>query len=431
MWGSNTWRSYKESLIRASLLVFKPQEDILMLLPFMNAKASELLEDDGEEKKIEFHLKWWKFYKDYCMRTLEKVGDSDFDMNEFVEKESNIWACIYRSINRIRDDMHYDEETEEGQGKLFNSFKLDNTAAFMNFNSRIKPNQKLPFFENRAVDEIAEDEDEDNTEQINVIQPSSKTIHEENWESTDYDGNFLHTHSNTSNHTSNREGTHFHASRPNKSKSNKPKLSSEHFKEEEMMVVYYVATVIRLSKISDGFKAIEQYKKKISVSKLWKAHIYKLLGVLNMLSEQKNYNTAKRWFKKSLEWFSKIDCMRGFAITKLALLRCNWEIEFNKSSNFEELKQAIAVAEKWMIELGGLGYKVGQERAKLYIDCLKNKYSGEDIGNFKKTLKFKSIRIKNFMKTNIKASLLNNDIIQDEDIKLFVEVIEESLGYDN
>lgn len=57
MWGSNTWRSYKESLIRASLLVFKPQEDILMLLPFMNAKASELLEDDGEEKKIEFHLK--------------------------------------------------------------------------------------------------------------------------------------------------------------------------------------------------------------------------------------------------------------------------------------------------------------------------------------------------------------------------------------
>ena len=80
-----------------------------------------------------------------------------------------------------------------------------------------------------------------------------------------------------------------------------------------------------------------------------------------------------------------------------------------------------------MIELGGLGYKVGQERAKLYIDCLKNKYSGEDIGNFKKTLKFKSIRMKNFLKTNTKTSLLNNDVIQDEDIKLFVEVIEESV----
>lgn len=243
-------------------------------------------------------------------------------MKEFVEKESNIWACIYRSINKVRDDMHYDEETEEGQDKLFNSFKLGNTTAFMNFNSRLKPTQKFPFLENRAVDEIEEDDDEDNTEQINVLQPSSKTIIEENYESTEYDGNFLHTHSNASNNTTSREITRFNAPRSNKSKLNKPRLSSEHFKEEEMMVVYYVSTVIRLSKISDGFKAIEQYKKKQSVSKLCKAHIYKLLGVLNMLSEQKNYATAKRCFNKALECFSKIDCMRGFAVTKLALLRC-------------------------------------------------------------------------------------------------------------
>ena len=165
------------------------------------------------------------------------MGESDFDMNEFVEKESNIWACIYRSINRVRDDMHYDEETEEGQGKLFNSFKMGNTTAFMNFNSRLKPTQKFPFLENRAVDEIEEDEDEDNTEQINVLQPSTKTILEENYESTDYDGNFLHTHTNPSNGTSSREGSRFHAPRSNKAKSNKPKLSSEHLKEEEMMVV--------------------------------------------------------------------------------------------------------------------------------------------------------------------------------------------------
>jgi len=57
MWGDNSWRSYKESLIRASLLVFRPQEDILILLPFMNAKAYELLEEEGEDTKNHFHLK--------------------------------------------------------------------------------------------------------------------------------------------------------------------------------------------------------------------------------------------------------------------------------------------------------------------------------------------------------------------------------------
>lgn len=57
MWGDNTWRSYKESLIRASLLVFKPQENILTLLPFMNTRACELLDEEDGRMKIEFHLK--------------------------------------------------------------------------------------------------------------------------------------------------------------------------------------------------------------------------------------------------------------------------------------------------------------------------------------------------------------------------------------
>lgn len=76
MWGSNTWRSYKESLIKASLLVFKPKENTLTLLPFMNIRALELLEEEGGDKKMEFHLKFCKFYKEYCKGCLESLDEN-------------------------------------------------------------------------------------------------------------------------------------------------------------------------------------------------------------------------------------------------------------------------------------------------------------------------------------------------------------------
>jgi len=56
MWGNVGWKSHRESLIRASLLVYKPTENILTLLPFMNTRAYELLEEDGDERKIKYHL---------------------------------------------------------------------------------------------------------------------------------------------------------------------------------------------------------------------------------------------------------------------------------------------------------------------------------------------------------------------------------------
>jgi hypothetical protein len=54
MWGNSKWKSYKDSLIRASLLVAKPSGGVMTLLPFMNARAYEMLEEDGKEK---YHLK--------------------------------------------------------------------------------------------------------------------------------------------------------------------------------------------------------------------------------------------------------------------------------------------------------------------------------------------------------------------------------------
>ena len=63
MWGNEKWKAHKLSLIRASLLVFKPNDKLLTLLPFMNTRAYELLEEEQNQnegmmtKKTVYHLK--------------------------------------------------------------------------------------------------------------------------------------------------------------------------------------------------------------------------------------------------------------------------------------------------------------------------------------------------------------------------------------
>ena len=94
------------------------------------------------------------------------------------------------------------------------------------------------------------------------------------------------------------------------------------FMVEEFLVIYYVSIVIRLSKLSDGHKAITEYNKKKGLSKIALAHIYKILGVLTMLSEEKDYYKAKGYFERSVYYFNKIKARKGYAISKLALVRC-------------------------------------------------------------------------------------------------------------
>lgn len=89
-----------------------------------------------------------------------------------------------------------------------------------------------------------------------------------------------------------------------------------------------------------------------------------------------------------------------------------------------ELSKMIESSEKCKIDLGKLAYKEGEQRAQLYIDCLKNKINGEESSNFRRTLKNKSIVVKHFNKTKAVGTLMNAEVLQDEDIKLFVEVVE-------
>lgn len=322
MWGDNTWRSYKESLIRASLLVFKTSENTLTLLPFMNTRAYELLESNPSQMS-QFHLKLCQFYKNYCQTSLDLVGGAEFDLTDFVEKEANIWACIYRSINRKKDNNEYDEENEDSKMILAQSFKMSNTMAFKDLNYKRtgginNPVKLSPMRKGMEVSEIKEDEHENDLDSLPVTRVGSK-----------YDAknkiSLPDPNSIKESLLTIQEGM----STPKQSFSSKvigripesidttvsvrtrgasaSKNKSEIIKVEEFLVIYYVATVIRLSKFSDARKAIYEYKTKKGLSKLGMAHLYKLMGLLTMLSEQKDYHKAKKYFNKALECFSEIN----------------------------------------------------------------------------------------------------------------------------
>ena len=201
--------------------------------------------------------------------------------------------------------------------------------------------------------------------------------------------------------------------------------TSNQFKVEEMLVIYYISIVIRLCKLSDGLKAINEYKKKKDLSKRATAHLYKLEGVLTLLSEKKEYHEAKKHFNNALKYFYKIGSTKGRAICRLALVRVQCEIELSKDSQERDLKKLIAIVEKAKSQFSNLGFKLGEERANLYLEYLNKRINGEEDKNFKKLIKFKTLKRTHIETAKASDSLLEQSILNDEDIRLFVEVIEE------
>ncbi|CAI2386882.1 unnamed protein product [Moneuplotes crassus] len=423
MWGNSTWKSYKESLIKASLIVFKPKEGSLTLLPFMNTRALELLEEEGWYQRSEFHLKCCNFYKEYCQKCLETVDkhQSEFGLNEFVEKESNIWACIYRGINRKKDTHEYDEQNESCLQLIANSFKLSGSQMYKDFTYRrkhglanlLKP-QKISFHPKDNDSEDASSKDNEVEEQTSKPKFYTRT------ESIDSESN----EKDSIEKKSPKEIPRVKIGLPSPLKI---KLQKSHCEErsqaEELMVIYYVATLIRLSKFSDATKAMNEYKKKDNLSKKAQAHMYKMFAVLAMMNEEKDYREAKRYFIKSMKKFTELRCIRGQAIAHLGTLRCICEINFNKEFNIKEISVSIATAEASLSDLQKLGYLDITERAKMYVECLKTRLDGINSGGFRETLQRRSIREKLMTKFSNNQKLLNSDVLQDEDIRLFVLVI--------
>lgn len=360
---------------------------------------------------------------------------SSFKLNKFVSKEANIWAWIYRSINRKKDNNEYDEENEDSKMLLEHSFKFAETQAFKDFTYRRKNDliKQLDF--NKYQEEVKEDNDE-NKSDTNKSSPRKLELRPSNDSDSSQDDGSLHApslykkSSSSNKHIPRVKDDYLTPLHHNRAVS-VPKLNLLSSEVEELLVIYYVSAVIRLSKFSDALKAINEYKKKKSLSKSAQAHMYKILGVLSMVNEKKDYKKAKKYFKKSIEKFVDLNWIRGNAIAQLALLRCEWEIAFNKDFNIRDLTKAISEADESIQWLSKLDYPEIVARAKVYSDWIKHKLNGDNIGNFRKTLKSKSIKKKILVQSPKEDTLLNSDVLQDEDIKLYVEVVEQFENYDN
>lgn len=104
MWESNKWMPNKDALVRASLLVYKTDNKgqfIYSMLPFMSVRAFELLEENPE-LKFDYHRRCCILYTNYLKDFYNSERSMD-QVEKLTEYETNIWACIYRSINRKRD----------------------------------------------------------------------------------------------------------------------------------------------------------------------------------------------------------------------------------------------------------------------------------------------------------------------------------------
>jgi hypothetical protein len=112
MWGNNSWVDLKDALVRASLLVYKRDDKgslIYSMLPFMTIRAGEFLDDDPKLRHI-YHMKCCRLFKNYLFSFY--LSDKRMEnIEKFIEMETNIWACIYRSLNRRRD-IPYQELVE-------------------------------------------------------------------------------------------------------------------------------------------------------------------------------------------------------------------------------------------------------------------------------------------------------------------------------
>ena len=104
------------------------------------------------------------------------------------------------------------------------------------------------------------------------------------------------------------------------------------------------------------------------------------------------------------------------------MVRIQCETELNQEGSCD-IKNLIQITEKAKEQFTNIKYKFGEERAQFYIDFLKKRESGET-GEFKKFVKFKTLKRDHIQQEISKNTVLESSVLKDEDIKLFVEVIE-------
>ena len=107
------------------------------------------------------------------------------------------------------------------------------------------------------------------------------------------------------------------------------------------------------------------------------------------------------------------------------MVRSQVELELTKDPKDRNLKSILSSAEKAKILFSKIGYKEGEERSQHYINQLSKTLNGELDTNFKKFVKFKTFKKNIVDSAKTENALLVKDMLNNEDIRLFVEVINE------
>ena len=172
MWENTQWMSLKDALVRASLLVYKTDSKgtfIYSMLPFMSIRAYELLEWN-EELRHTYHMKWCKLFNDECYDIY--ISDKSIDkIEKLVGMETNIWACIYRSLNR-KKIIEY--ENDDLKSNLSDYFTSDNEKSAERLSvPKFNPKKYKEKEEKNTMEQLVEEENEsssssDESDNINI-----------------------------------------------------------------------------------------------------------------------------------------------------------------------------------------------------------------------------------------------------------------------
>ena len=130
MMGNRQWVQQKDQLIRASLLQQRYKKQGIQfynLLPFMGFRAAEMM-DENQEGKMVNHQKICKFYKNFCKQIYNSPDKVFSYLEELTENETNIWASIYRGINRKKDIKF--EEVDRGRSNSVRSLSSNHRDSF-------------------------------------------------------------------------------------------------------------------------------------------------------------------------------------------------------------------------------------------------------------------------------------------------------------
>ena len=385
------------------------------------------------------------------MEFLGKINENKFNLAEFVEREANIWACIYRAINRKKHTDEYDEEDLIYKPKFARSLTIDIKSSPDKFDisknrSGAMPQALTPLTENAIIEEESDDGYSDSPGNSGIKlnphrKPSSK-MNVEITEDSDSLGDISYSDDEDipapllSSKQVNLILTENTKQSSNFSQSDFSKMSStrvirsdskinENTRVEEMLVMYYITIVIRLCKLSDGRKAIIEYSKKKNLSVRAQAHLHQFRGVLSMMYTKKDAKEIEMHFNNAFKCYEQIKSTKGMAICKLALLRIKCEKESNQSLDSEELDELISDLVIVRKSFDKIKYTLGINRVNSYIETLQKKHDEtSEKPTFKKLMRFKTLKKSHIANITAKDTNLGESILHDEDIKLFTTVIE-------